>query len=487
MEFSNIDFIYTLPIWSIALGSLLLLIAKGVSPKKPMRPLWACMISFLSFSFSILALQFLGYNEQLLFSELFRLDQSSWLSSQLILIISIFILFLFLGKYKYLVDEKYFSEFIFLFMNSVLGMCLITWSNSLISAFVAIEYISLCFYVMIPLSSNQETSIESSLKYFVLGSVGAALFLLGIALTYISAHSLDFGTLLNNSQFLIHNNRLFILGLGLICTALLFKVAIFPFQFWLPDVYQGSSTALVAFMSTAVKAATFILLLRLVFFGGFITHSGQSLFYLFQWLAIISLILGNSLALFQDNLKRLLIYSSIGHASYMLMALLNPNVFSISSLFYYLITYAIVNIGALACTMMIEGDQIEGYSMNRLKGMFYKKPIFSLVFSWFLINLAGLPPSAGFFSKLFIFESLVQKQLWWMLFWGVVGSIIGLAYYLRPLALIFLKNEDNDSGSPSFENLPWVCACVVALFLCSLGLTVGAGWVYQLLAELWIA
>ncbi len=485
MEFSSIDFIYTTPIWSLALASLFLLISKAVSPKKPMRPFWACMIAFLSFSFSIGALLFLGSGDQLLFSDLLRFDRNSWLLSQIILLISILILFLFLGKYKHLVDANYFSEFIFLFMNSVLGMCLITWSNNLISAFIAIEYISLCFYVMIPLSSNRETSIESGLKYFVLGSVGAAFFLLGIAFTYIAAHSLDFSTLLNSSQFLIQNNRLFILGLGLICTALLFKVAIFPFQFWLPDVYQGSSTALVAFMSTAVKVASFILLLRLVFYGGYITHAGHSLFYLFQWLAIISLILGNTLALFQDNFKRLLIYSSIGHASYMLMAILNPTVFSVAGLFYYLITYAFINIGALSCSMFMEGDQITGYSLNRLKGLFYRKPFYAVVLSWFLINLSGIPPSAGFFSKLFIFESLVQKQLWWMLFWGVIGSTVGLVYYLKPLALMFLKNEENDSTP--FESSPWISACVWISLICSLVLTFGAGWIYTLFSQLWIS
>ena len=483
MDFSSTDLIYTAPIWILALGSLFLLISKGVSPQRPMRPFWVCTIAFLFFVLSIGTLQFLGYNNQLLFSDLFRLNQSAWLFSQVILGIAIFVLLLFLGQHKYVVDKKYFSEFIFLFMNSVLGMCLIAWSNSFISAFVAIEYISLCFYVMIPLSSNQETSIESGLKYFVLGSVAAALFLLGIAFVYISAHSLNFENLMKNSQFLIENSRMFVLGLGLIFSALLFKVAIFPFQFWLPDVYQGSSTALVAFMSTAVKVATFFLLLNITFFGGVIMHPGQSLFDLFQWLSIISLILGNTLALFQNNLKRMLIYSSIGHASYMLMAFLNPNVFSISSLFYYLIAYAVINVGALACTMMMEGNQMTGYSMDRLKGLFYKKPFFSLIFSWFLINLSGLPPSAGFFAKLFIFESLVQKQLWWMLFWGVIGSVVGLVYYLKPLALMFLKDEKNDS----FENSPWICACAVTLFVCSIGLSVGAGWIYQLLAHMWIS
>ena len=447
-----------------------------------MRPLWACVIAALSFSFAIGFLIHLGKDEQLLFAGLLKLDQNSWLLSQVILGLSVIVLFLFVGKPQSLVNHKYFSEFIFLFMNSVVGLCLITWSYSFISAFVAIEYISLCFYVMIPLSSNKETSIESGIKYFVLGSIGAAIFLLGIALTYIASNALDFGTLLSYSQFLIQNNRLFILGLGLVCIALLFKIAIFPFQFWLPDVYQGSSTSLVAFMSSTVKVAVFILILRLIFYGGQITHMGHSLFYLFQFLAIISLILGNTLALFQSNFKRLLIYSSIGHASYMLMPVLNPTIFSVSGLFYYLITYSVLNIGALACSMLMEKDQVTGFSIDRLKGLFYKKPAFAITLSWFLINLAGIPPSAGFFSKLFIFESLVQRQLWWMLLWGVIGSVVGLIYYLKPIALMFSKDESSDT---SFEHSPWIAACIWILLLASIILTGGAGWIYTLLSSLW--
>lgn len=483
MKLSFLDFVYTTPLWSIALFSFLPLLIKAIARGKEMRPLWVISVAFVSFCFSIIALVSLGYTNQLVFSNLLRLDQPAWLFSIALLFMGIMTLHLLLGKKNHVVHDKFFSEFVFLFMNSVLGLCLITWSNNLISAFIAIEYISLCFYLMIPLAKDRLSSIEAGLKYFVLGSVAAAILLLGISFVYISSGSFDFNVILHHSQVLIQKNRLFVLGLSFICIALLFKVAIFPFQFWLPDVYQGSATPLAAFMSSAVKASVLILLLKLVFFGGFITHSGQSLTVLFQWLAILSLIVGHVSALFQDNFKRLLIYSSIGHAGYIIMNLLSPDLFSVSSLFYYLISYGVIQIGAMAHIMFFEGEETTGHSMQSLKGLFKHKPFYALSLTWFLLNLAGIPPTAGFFAKLFVFEAVIQKGLWWMLFWGVVGSAVGLAYYLKPIILMFTLPEKEKEVQ--FEKLPWVTTVIVILLFFSLYLSFGAGLLHDWITQLW--
>ena len=482
MNLSFLDFLYTTPLWSIALFSFLLLLIKAISKGREMDPLWVLSSAFVSFCFSIIALISIGYKNLLVFSNLLRLDQPAWLFSIAILLMGIMTLPLLLEKRDHNVNNKFFSEFVFLFMNSVLGLCLITWSNNLISAFIAIEYISLCFYLMIPLAKDRVSSIEAGLKYFVLGSVSAAILLLGLSFVYIAAGSFDFNVILQHSQVLIQNNRLFILGLSCICIALLFKIAIFPFQFWLPDVYQGSSTPLTAFMSSAVKASILVLLLKLVFFGGFITYSGQSLMVLFQWLAVLSLIVGHISALFQDNFKRLLIYSSIGHAGYIIMNLLNPDLFSVSSLFYYLISYGVIQIGAMAHIMFFEGENTTGHSIQSLKGLFHHKPFCALSLTWFLLNLAGIPPTAGFFAKLFVFETLVQKNLWWMLFWAVIGSIAGLAYYLKPIIIMFTPSENK----PPFERLPWVSSLIFILLLVSLVLSFGAGLIHNWMTQLWM-
>ena len=482
MKISFLDFVYTTPLWSIALFSFLPLLTKAISKGREAPPLWTASIAFISFCFSIIAMVSIGYENRLVFADLLRLDQPAWLFSIALLFIGIMTLPLLLAKTNHVVHHKFFAEFMFLFMNSVLGLCLITWSNNLLSAFIAIEYISLCFYLMIPLAKDRITSIEAGLKYFVLGSVAAALLLLGLSFVYISAGSFDFNVILHHSQFLIQNNRLFILGLSLICIALLFKMAIFPFQFWLPDVYQGSATPLAAFMSSAVKVSVLILLLKLVFFGGFITHSGKSLMVLFQWLAVLSLIVGNISALFQDNFKRLLIYSSIGHAGYIIMNLLIPNLFSVSSLFYYLLSYGVIQMGAMAHIMFFEGKNTTGHSIQNLKGLFQQKPFYALSLLWFLLNLAGIPPTAGFFAKLFVFSTLVQKGLWWMLFWAVLGSIAGLAYYLKPIVLMFTTTEEK---SP-FEKIPWVTVLIIILLLVSFALSFGAGLIHDGITQLWI-
>ena len=485
MNISITDLIYTLPLWSLALFSFVPLLTKALSKNKEMRPLWTSSFASLGFLFSGASLFIIGHKNIFLFSKLLRLDHSSWFFSLVILFWAASCLLLFIDKNNHVTPKKFFSEFIFLFINSTLGLCLVMWSNSLISAFIAIEHISLCFYLMIPLARDHKSSIESGLKYFILGSVGAAIFLLGISFIYLSAGALDFNTLLTHSQTLIQTNRFFIVGLSFVCIALLFKAALFPFQFWLPDVYQGSATPLTAFMSSTVKAAVFILLLKLVLFGGFITHSGKNLMILFQWLSILSLVVGHVSALFQQNFKRMLIYSSIGHAGYMIMALLNPDIFSVSSLFYYLISYGAAILGSLAFVMFFEGDKITGFTTDRLKGLYKMHPFYSLILTWFLLNLAGLPLTAGFFAKLFIFESLAQKELWWMLFWAILSSAVALVYYLKPIVLMFSEQNNDSEEKVCFNSLPWVKVFIILQLILSIALTAGAGYSHSWIIELW--
>ena len=474
MQVNIHDLIYTMPLWSLALFSVVLLLIKAIAKNKEMRKIIVCLIAFLGFCVSGVGLIWTRVQSHtFLFDTLLRLDPISEMVTYLMMAIGMCTLPLFLAKKNHVVSDRFFSEYIFLFMNSILGLLLLAWSNHLIVAFVAVEHFSLCFYLMIPLARDRLPSMESALKYFVLGSVAACIFALGIAMIYASNGALDFVTLLEQSKTLVRVSRFFLLGVSFVCIAALFKIAIFPFQFWLPDVYQGSATPLAGFMASAVKISVFLFFLRFLSFSETIVHSELAIASLFQWLAIGSILVGNISALMQKNLKRMLIYSSIAHAGYMMMIFLNIDVLSIASLIYYLIFYGMINFGAMATLMFFEKDQITGVQVDDLKGLSQKRMAYSFVLTWFLLNLAGLPPTAGFFAKVFIFESLVGANLLWMLFWAVIGSAIGLFYYLRPIVKIYTPSEGT-----MFKNNEWVAGCVIILFIFSILLVLFTGHFY---------
>ena len=268
INISASDIIASLPLWSLALLSLAPLLVKALFRDREIQPAWAAGYAGFSFLFSGLALWISSYESQVLFSNLFRLDKISYAASFVILGAGVLALPLLAAKKNQVAPSRFFPEYIFLFMNSVLGLMLAVWSNHLVSAFVAVEHVSLCFYLMIPLASDRAASIEAGLKYFVLGSVAACIFLLGVSFVYTGAGVLDFQGLALAVQNIGSENELFVFGIIFIGIALLFKTAIFPFQFWLPDVYQGSPTPLTAFMAGAVKTAFFILMLKIFFLRG---------------------------------------------------------------------------------------------------------------------------------------------------------------------------------------------------------------------------
>ena len=483
MKLTFIDFIYTVPIWSLVLFSFLPLLVKAVSKNKEMRRFITSSIAFMGFLFSSVSLVFLEFKPQFLFSSLLRLDQFSWITTHILVLLSVLTLPLFLSKKNHIVSDKNFSEYIFLFMNSVVGLILLVWSNNLLASFIAVEHFSLCFYLMIPLARDRMSSIESGLKYFVLGSTAGVIFLLGIALIYIAMGSLNFSILFSQSEILSSISPIFLLGFALICLAVLFKVSIFPFQFWLPDVYQASATPLAGFMAGAVKASVFVFLLKFIFFGGFVSQGDMKITSLLEWLAVLSFLVGHISALTQKNLKRLLIYSSIAHAGYIITALLNPSLFSVSSLIYYIVFYGVINFGALTFVMFFEGDKITGMEIQDLSGLYKTHPFYAVIFSWFLLNLAGLPPTAGFFAKFFIFESLVQKSKLWLLFWAVIGSALALYYYLKPLVVMY---SDSSNQKPIFKNNIWMTGCFIAQFIISIVLMIFVGGVHEWIVHFWL-
>lgn len=337
---------------------------------------------------------------------------------------------------------KQFSEHVFLLLNSVVGMMILIWSNDLIVSFIGIEIMSLALYVLVALSHEQTLSKEAAFKYFILGSLASAIFLYGVALLYGAAGTTYIPEIAGKAVQLQASSAIFPIGLLLTVVGLLFKISIFPFHAWTPDVYQGAPTPVTAFMSTGVKVATFVLLMRLATSG--MLKDSTSIITLLQWLAVLTILIGNIGAIVQQNMKRMLSYSSIAHSGYILVGIIvliaNPDYkLAVTSILFYLFTYAIANVGSFAFISLHESKEDHSMQVNEVAGMSQSHPWLAMVFAVFMLSLAGIPPLAGFFGKFYLFSAAVSTGFYWIAVWGVMGSVISVYYYLRPVVLMYME------------------------------------------------
>ena len=338
-----------------------------------------------------------------------------------------------------------FSEHVFLLLNSLVGMYVMVWANDLIIVFIGLEIMSLALYILIALSHEQKLAKEAAFKYFILGSLASGIFLYGIALIYGSVGGTYFNQIAQIAPTAISSDSVFLIGALLTLIGMLFKVSIFPFHSWTPDVYQGSPTSLTAFMSTGVKLASFAVILR--FIGTGVIADKAALFEILQWLAVLTMLVGNIAAIVQDNLKRILAYSSVAHSGYVLVGVivagLSPTAnIGYSSTLFYLFTYALVNIGLFSLVSSMESKEESSISVLDLRGLASKKPVLALVITVLLLSLAGIPPLAGFFGKFYLFAGAVDLGLYWLALWGVVNSVISVYYYLRPVVMMYMKEAE---------------------------------------------
>ncbi len=340
-----------------------------------------------------------------------------------------------------------FSELVFLALNSIVGMLILVSAVDLLIIFIGLELMSLSLYLMIAMSHEQKISKEAAIKYFVLGSFASAIFLYGISFVFGTAGTINLLDLMENSANLMASNKLFLFGITFIIIGFCFKVSIAPFHAWTPDVYQGSPTPLTAFMATAVKTASFAAFLRVIATQPLI--SSQNLFDVMQWLAVITMTVGNIAALVQTNVKRTLAYSSISHSGYLLVGVITAGVsqnsaFGAGSVIFYLLGYALMTTGAFAIVSLIEKNENSVVQTENLAGFAKRQPVLAFCFTVFLLSLAGLPPTLGFFGKLYLFSSAVNEGLVWLALWGVLNSVLSVYYYLRPIVMMYMRDGDCD-------------------------------------------
>lgn len=370
---------------------------------------------------------------------------------------------------------RQFSELMFLAMNSAVGMLILVSAIDLLMVFIGLEMMSLSLYLMIAMSHEEKLSKEASFKYFILGSLASAIFLYGTAFIFGSAGSTNILSFMNETPRLIGGNLLFLFGICFVMIGFCFKVSIAPFHAWTPDVYQGAPTPHTSFMATAVKVVSFAAFLRLIATKSLI--GSPNLLDMLQWLAVITMIAGNVAAILQNNLKRMIAYSSIAHSGYLLVGIITAGVsdasfFGAGSVIFYLLAYSMMTLGALAIASMMERSESHIVNIEDLAGFAKNRPIMALCFTVFMFSLAGIPPTLGFFGKFYLFAAAIGEGLLWLAIWGVLNSVISVYYYLRPIVVMYMKEGDAEVA-PHSLNATMVTAIVSAVLIVVLGLVSG--------------
>ena len=337
-------------------------------------------------------------------------------------------------------DSENLGEMFALIVFGTVGAMLMTSAVELLLVFVALEISSISSYILAGFRRKTAKGPEAAIKYFLLGSFATAFFLYGIALTFGATGTTRIGLI---AARLPHSPTpmLAILGVGMILIGLGFKASAAPFHVWTPDVYEGAPSAIVAFMSTAPKAAAFAVLLRILFVAfPSLSNHWQPLVW---WMAALSMTIGNLGALKQRNVKRMLAYSSIAHAGYLLVAFAALSAEGVAAASFYAVTYAAMNVGIFAVIAHAGGYDDRLTTTQDYRGLGYRSPLLGGAMAFFLVSLIGIPFTGGFFGKFYVFTAALHSGLVWLAIVGLANSGIAAFYYLRLLAAVYSRPAEN--------------------------------------------
>jgi NADH-quinone oxidoreductase subunit N len=350
------------------------------------------------------------------------------------------------------------GEYYALTLFAICGMMMMAAATDLLVIFIALEIFSLAVYVLTGIRRSSATSAEAAFKYFLLGSFSSAFFLYGVAFTYAVAGSTrleQIGTALS-TQAAGAPPTLALLAVGLLAVGFAFKVSAVPFHMWTPDAYEGAPTIVTAFMSTGVKAAAFAAFAR-VFLSPLEPLQGQWIPAL-SVIAAATMIVGTVVGVVQSNIKRMLAYSSIAHAGYLLLGIIAANSTGKSAILFYLLAYAVTNLGALGIVAILGTPQNEHDELRDFAGLWRSRPALAGLMTIFLLSLGGFPPTAGFIGKWYIFTAAVQEGHYWLAIIGVLTGVVSVFFYLRIVVMMYMSES-----APEIDSMrPRVTAPAVA-------------------------
>jgi len=339
-------------------------------------------------------------------------------------------------------EGLYNEEFFALLLFVVMSMNLIVSSRDLLLTFIGIEILSIASYIMAAYRLKSGVSVEAGLKYFILGAFSSAFLLYGIALLYgVSGSTRYIAVAETVAEQGV--SPLLLVGLALLGVGLAFKATFVPFHVWSPDVYEGAPMPVTAFLAVASKAAAVLVLVRILYECFPDLASWQNM----GWgAAILTMLYGNIAALTQKNIKRLLAYSSIAHAGYLLVGVISGKQAGIRGVLFYLVAYAVMNLGAFAVIQLFAGKGETSLQISEYSGFGYRYPFLAACLSVFLFSLAGIPLTIGFAGKFFLFAAAIEQEMYFLVVIGLIASAIGIYYYLKIVVTMYMRESDSDAG-----------------------------------------
>jgi NADH-quinone oxidoreductase subunit N len=357
------------------------------------------------------------------------------------------------------------GEFYVLMMYAIVGMMLLGGSQDLMLTFIALELMSVAIYVVVGFNRRDPRSSEAAMKYFLLGAFASAFFLYGIALTFGATGTVnlvELGGLLTEAAPVL--TPLLLAGVAMLAVGFLFKVAAMPFHVWAPDAYDGAPTPITALMATGVKAAAFAAFIRVfaIAFGGIHEHW----FPIVAALAVVTMLGANLIALTQGSVKRMLAYSSIAHAGYLLVAVVAGSALGAAAFLFYLLVYTLMTAGAFGIVIAHARGTREQVALEDYAGLGWQQPLLAAVFSVFLLSLAGFPLTGGFIGKLFILRAAVDAGQQWLAVVLVLASVISYFYYLRVVIVMYMRPAASDDAH---QGLALTTPAAVALGVTAVG------------------
>lgn len=351
------------------------------------------------------------------------------------------------------IEGEQHGEYYSLILFATVGMMFIACGYDLISLYISLELMALTFYVLVAFTKREKKSNEAAMKYFLLGAFSSGVLLYGMSLIYGVAGSTNLGEIARNIQPLVATKDLrllLLLGMIALGAGLFFKVAAVPFHMWAPDVYEGAPTSVTAFLSTGSKAASFALYARI--FSEALPAMRADWAPLLGLVAAITIMVGNWAAVTQENSKRLLAYSSISNAGYLLLALIANNEYGKIGLIIYLFVYTLMNMGAFGVIISLRRRGIIGDNVDDLTGLAHKAPVMAAMMAIFMLSLGGLPVTGGFIGKYFLFGGLIQQgatenKTWyyWLAGWAIINTVVSFAYYFRFIKVMYLGDRIADN------------------------------------------
>ena len=385
---------------------------------------------------------------------------------------------------KYIIIEKInLGEYYSLMLFSTLGMMVMASAGDLITLYVGLELMALSTYVLTGFIRHNTKSNEAAIKYFLLGAFSSAFLLYGISMIYGLTGTLelkDIADYINKNG--LENNKVLMLSMILFVVGFGFKIAAAPFHMWAPDAYEGAPTSITAFMSVGTKAAGFAAIGRVFM----IALPAIKL----EWstilipLAILSIAVGNIAAIAQANIKRMLAYSAIAHAGYALLGVIAADNEGIASMMSYLMIYTFMNIGAFAVIIMLRGEGIKGEDINDYEGLAKKHPVLAAFMLIFMFSLTGIPPTAGFIGKFYVFMSAINAGYVWPVVVAVIFSAISAYFYLRIVMYMYMKEPINNVGVQNFEPLLSTSPAIGIVLIVAAAALLGIGIFPSFLLEL---